>query len=39
VSDQFGLALDPDAVVNDLPVGLQQRVEIVKTADCAKPTC
>jgi len=26
-----GLALDPDAVVNDLPVGLQQRVEIVKT--------
>jgi len=31
VSDQFGLALDPDAVVNDLPVGLQQRVEIVKT--------
>ena len=31
VSDQFGLALDPDAVVEDLPVGLQQRVEIVKT--------
>jgi ABC-type uncharacterized transport system ATPase subunit len=31
VSDQFGLALDPDAIVNDLPVGLQQRVEIVKT--------
>jgi len=31
VSDQFGLALDPDAVVNDLPVGLRQRVEIVKT--------
>jgi ABC-type uncharacterized transport system ATPase subunit len=31
VSDQFGLALDPDAVVGDLPVGLQQRVEIVKT--------
>jgi simple sugar transport system ATP-binding protein len=31
VSDQFGLALDPDAVVDDLPVGLRQRVEIVKT--------
>jgi simple sugar transport system ATP-binding protein len=26
----FGLAVDPDAVVGDLPVGLQQRVEIVK---------
>ncbi len=31
VSDQFGLSLDPDAIVGDLPVGLQQRVEIVKT--------
>ncbi|MDQ6711375.1 MAG: ABC transporter ATP-binding protein [Candidatus Dormibacteraeota bacterium] len=26
----YGLALDPDARVADLPVGLQQRVEIVK---------
>ena len=26
----YGLALDPDALVADLPVGLQQRVEIVK---------
>ncbi|HEX8665926.1 MAG TPA: ABC transporter ATP-binding protein [Beijerinckiaceae bacterium] len=26
----YGLAVDPDAVVGDLPVGLQQRVEIVK---------
>ena len=26
----YGLALDPDAIVGDLPVGLQQRVEIVK---------
>jgi general nucleoside transport system ATP-binding protein len=26
----YGLALDPDARVSDLPVGLQQRVEIVK---------
>jgi ABC-type uncharacterized transport system ATPase subunit len=26
----YGLALDPDARVGDLPVGLQQRVEIVK---------
>ena len=27
---RFGFELDPDAVVGDLPVGLQQRVEIVK---------
>jgi general nucleoside transport system ATP-binding protein len=27
---QYGLALDPDARTGDLPVGLQQRVEIVK---------
>ncbi len=26
----YGLAVDPDAKVEDLPVGLQQRVEIVK---------
>jgi general nucleoside transport system ATP-binding protein len=30
VSAEFGLALDPDAVVGTLPVGVQQRVEIVK---------
>jgi ABC-type uncharacterized transport system ATPase subunit len=30
VSTEFGLALDPDAVVGTLPVGVQQRVEIVK---------
>ena len=30
VSDKFGFDLDPDAVVEDLPVGVQQRVEIVK---------
>ncbi|MCU1492635.1 MAG: heme transporter ATP-binding protein [Acidimicrobiaceae bacterium] len=30
VSEEFGLALDADAVVGTLPVGLQQRVEIVK---------
>ena len=27
---RFGFHLDPDAVVGDLPVGVQQRVEIVK---------
>jgi ABC-type uncharacterized transport system ATPase subunit len=27
---EYGLPLDPDAVVEDLPVGLQQRVEIAK---------
>ena len=30
ISTQFGLELDPDAVVGDLPVATQQRVEIVK---------
>ncbi|MCH7232785.1 ABC transporter ATP-binding protein [Glycomyces sp. L485] len=30
VSEQYGLRLDPDAVCEDLPVGVQQRVEIVK---------
>jgi ABC-type uncharacterized transport system ATPase subunit len=27
---EYGLEVDPDAVVGDLPVGLQQRVEILK---------
>ena len=31
ISDRFGFDLDPDALVEDLPVGLQQRVEIVKS--------
>jgi len=30
VSREYGLAMDPDAIVEDLPVGVQQRVEIVK---------
>ncbi len=30
VSKQFGLAVDPDALVENLPVGVQQRVEIIK---------
>ena len=30
ISGRFGLEVDPDALVEDLPVGLQQRVEIVK---------
>jgi simple sugar transport system ATP-binding protein len=30
VSDRYGFHLDPDALVEDLPVGVQQRVEIVK---------
>ncbi len=30
ISRQFGLSINPDAVVEDLPVGVQQRVEIVK---------
>jgi simple sugar transport system ATP-binding protein len=30
ISSQFGLKVDPDALVEDLPVGVQQRVEIIK---------
>ncbi|TIH33855.1 ABC transporter ATP-binding protein [Subtercola vilae] len=30
ISARFGFDLDPDALVDDLPVGVQQRVEIIK---------
>jgi simple sugar transport system ATP-binding protein len=30
ISERYGLAVDPDALVEDLPVGIQQRVEIIK---------
>jgi simple sugar transport system ATP-binding protein len=30
ISHQYGLEVDPEAIVGDLPVGVQQRVEIVK---------
>jgi general nucleoside transport system ATP-binding protein len=30
LSDTYGLTVDPDSLVEDLPVGLQQRVEILK---------
>ncbi|RLY92219.1 heme ABC transporter ATP-binding protein [Kocuria tytonicola] len=30
ISQRYGFAVDPDAVVEDLPVGVQQRVEIIK---------
>ena len=30
LSERFGLHVDPDALVEDLPVGVQQRVEIIK---------
>src|SRR5690606_5444216 len=30
ISDRFGFDVDPDAIVEDLPVGVQQRVEIIK---------
>jgi len=30
ISARFGFHVDPDAVVGDLPVGVQQRVEIIK---------
>lgn len=31
ISDRFGFDIDPDAKVQDLPVGAQQRVEIIKS--------
>lgn len=38
LSEEHGLHVDPDAVIEDLPVGVQQRVEILKAlyrnADC-----
>ena len=30
ISGQYNLAVEPDAVIEDLPVGIQQRVEIIK---------
>ncbi|WP_413542982.1 ABC transporter ATP-binding protein [Citricoccus nitrophenolicus] len=30
ISDEYGFHVDPDALVEDLPVGVQQRVEIIK---------
>ena len=30
ISARFGFDIDPDAIIEDLPVGIQQRVEIVK---------
>lgn len=30
VADRFGFRVDPDALVENLPVGVQQRVEIIK---------
>jgi general nucleoside transport system ATP-binding protein len=31
ISKRFGFDIDPDALVGDLPVGVQQRVEIIKS--------
>ena len=31
ISERHGLHIDPDATVEDLPVGVRQRVEIIKT--------
>src|SRR5690554_5282309 len=30
ISDRFGFDVDPDALIEELPVGIQQRVEIIK---------
>ena len=31
ISQEYGLEIDPDAIIEELPVGVQQRVEIIKT--------
>jgi simple sugar transport system ATP-binding protein len=31
ISERFGFNVDPDALIEDLPVGVQQRVEIIKS--------
>ncbi|HSJ55086.1 MAG TPA: ABC transporter ATP-binding protein [Anaerolineae bacterium] len=31
LSAQYGLAVEPEALIADMPVGIQQRVEIIKT--------
>ena len=33
LSEEYGLEVDPEAVVEELPVGVQQRVEILKALD------
>ncbi len=33
VSAKYGLDVDPDAIVENLPIGMQQRVEILKALD------
>ena len=30
LSERYGLDVDPDAIVEDLPIGMQQRIEILK---------
>ncbi|MBB5219585.1 simple sugar transport system ATP-binding protein [Treponema rectale] len=30
LSNRYGLSVDPDAIIEDIPVGMQQRVEILK---------
>src|SRR5512143_2237079 len=30
ISEQYGLEVDPDSTIKDIPVGIQQRVEIIK---------
>jgi len=33
VSEEYGLKVDPDAMIEDIPIGMQQRVEILKALD------
>ncbi len=36
LEDEYGLEVDPDAIIEDLPVGTQQRVEILKAFIAAR---
>ena len=33
ISSRYNLDVDPDAIIEDLPVGIQQRVEIIKVLE------
>ena len=34
LSEKYNLLVDPDALISDITVGMQQRVEILKMLDC-----
>ncbi len=34
LSDKYGLKVDPDALVSDISLGMQQRTEVLKMLNC-----